>query len=312
MLKFPTVSALCAASPWAAEALPLATQSVREAVGSDLATVGDEGVDASQHAMAQARIAAASAIASDLVAADLPAAAALRSAAGPGAAGWARLPSEASLRLRDAQFRIAARVRLHLDLPMCSAAGTCRHLRPDGTLCGAALDPKGFHARCCPVGGWLVKRHNAGCAALAEWAETECGCVVYQEQQVPTANPHHAEARLDIVLESPRAAGSIYVDFTVVSALSVEALARGLALRDGVAADLAATKKEQRYPHCRAWAFPVEDHGRFGEDALALGRALAPAEPERRSRALARLQQAVSAAVQRVAADSVIDATTAR
>ena len=78
---------------------------------------------------------------------------------------------------------------------------------------------------------------------------------------------------------SPRVAGAIYVDLTVVSALSVEALAKGAGLRDGAAADIAAQRKHDRYIHCVTWALAIEDHGRFGEDAFGLIRALAPTEP---------------------------------
>eukprot|EP00973_Karenia_brevis_P006364 865651-Karenia_brevis.AAC.1 len=117
-----------------------------------------------------------------------------------------------------------------MDMPMGS--GTCMHRRPDGSFCGAALDSKGVHARSCPVGGWLVRRHNAGCDVLADWAEQCCDCQVHKEQVVPHANPDHAEARMDLIVYSPRIAGPVYVDLTVVSALSIEALSKGAATRD--------------------------------------------------------------------------------
>ena len=162
------------------------------------------------------------------------------------------------------------------------------------------------------MGGWLVRRHNAGCAVLADWAEQECDCTVFREQVLPTANPDHAEARMDIVVNSPLVASALYVDLTVVSALSVEALAKGSALRDGTAAGLAARDKVSRYPNCRVWPFPVEDHGRVGEDSMEFIRTIAPQEPARRSAAIAQLYQSLACVLQRCAADSVIAATTGR
>jgi hypothetical protein len=135
---------------------------------------------------------------------------------------------------------------------------------------------------------------------LAEWAEKECDCTVFREQVLPTANPDHAEARMDIVAFSPHLPGPVYVDLTVVSALSVEAICRGSALRDGVAAEVASARK--------VIGFAVEDHGRFGEDALALVRALAPSAPSKRTVAIGRLYQSMAAALQRAAADAVLAA----
>ena len=126
---------------------------------------------------------------------------------------------------------------------------------------------------------------------------------------VPGANPDHAEARMDLIMYSPRVAGAIYIDVTVVSALSVEAIAKGAGLRDGVASDIAAQRKQFRYNHCVTWAFAVEDHGRFGEDAVGLIRALAPTEPQLRSKAIAALHQSVASTLQRSSADAILSAT---
>ena len=224
-LGLPAASALEARSPLAMLALPAANRAFREALGDETVSIGDAGVEATQHSLASASLAAATARIADSVAADARSAAALRSAGGPGAAAWLRPPTLPGHRMLDSQFSIALRTRLHLPVP-CSQ-GTCRHRRPDGSLCGVALDEQGIHARSCPVGGWLVRRHNAGCAVLAEWAERECECTVFREQVLPTANPDHAEARMDIVAFSPRLPDPVHVDLTVVSALSVEAIGRG-------------------------------------------------------------------------------------
>ena len=114
---------------------------------------------------------------------------------------------------------------------------------------------------------------------------------------------------MDLIIYSPRVAGAIYVDFTVVSALTIEAIAKGSALRDGVASDIAAQRKEQKYSNCVTWAFAVEDHGRFGEDAAGLIRALAPTEPQLRSKAISALHQSIACTLQRSSADAILAAT---
>ena len=53
----------------------------------------------------------------------------------------------------------------------------------------------------------------------------------------------------------------------------------------------------------------IEDHGRMGEDALALVRLLAPTLDVERSAAIRRLQQALGGVLQRHAADAVLAAT---
>ena len=165
-------------------------------------------------------------------------AAVLRSASGPGAGACLLAPTRPCHRMLDVQFAVFCRSRLYLDLPCMT--GTCQHRRPNGTVCGAALDPKGVHAKTCPVGGWRVRRHNTGVNILADWCVNFCDCLVFKEQVLPAANPDHMEARLDLLVHSPLVAGRMCVDFTVVSALGTEALSRGSAVRDGVAATIAA------------------------------------------------------------------------
>jgi len=114
---------------------------------------------------------------------------------------------------------------------------------------------------------------------------------------------------MDLIIYSPRVAGAIYVDFTVVGALTQEAIASGSALRDGVASDIAAQRKQARYSHCVTWAFAVEDHGRLGEDAICLIRALAPTEPQLRSKAISSLHQSLACTLQRRSADAMLAAS---
>ena len=169
------------------------------------------------------------------------------------------------------------------------------------------MDAIGAHARSCCVGGWLVRRHNAGVNAIADWAEQCCECTVVKEQVLPAANDEHTESRLDLVIHSPRAAGPIYVDFTVVSAVCMRSLEKGSALADGVAAAVAATEKTDKYPGCTVFPFPVEAHGRLGEAAVTLLRMLAPVGPGRSS-AIAGLHQDLACTLQRASADAVLAA----
>ena len=177
-------------------------------------------------------------------------------------------------------------------------------------MCGAALDPKGVHARCCPAGGWLVRRHNACVRVLGDWCERAADCTVLYEQVDVTASTGHPEARLDLIIYAPRVTGAIRVDFTVAGALSVEALARGSGITSGVAAALAERDKHRRYDAGVVHPFAVECHGRLGEDARTLIRMLAPEPLPERSVAIRKLHQALAATLQRSSADAVIAAIT--
>ena len=117
---------------------------------------------------------------------------------------------------------------------------------------------------------------------------------------------------MDLVVRAPGIATPFYVDLTVVSALSLDALASGSSARDGAAADAAARSKAKAYPNCNVTPFVIEDHGRLGDDALRFIRTLAPVDPSDRSRAIRCVHQSLGATLQRCAADSVIAATTAR
>ena len=117
---------------------------------------------------------------------------------------------------------------------------------------------------------------------------------------------------MDLVIHVSGIASPFYVDLTVVSALSSDALSGGSAVRNGAAAEVAARGKHRDYPNCSLTPFVVEDHGRLGEDALRLVRLVAPLEPSERSTAIRRLHQSLGATLQRIAADAVIAATTVR
>ena len=304
-LGLPSPASLTSRTTWSSTAIQESIRNLRHATGDATAELGDTEVDASQHSLTLSSYAAAS---SQLiaVATDPVASSALLSCGGIGAGACLRAPTAPAHRLLDSQFRMMLSTRLQL--AVFAPGGICLHRRPNGSLCGAPLDVYGIHARCCAVGGWRVKKHNACVNALAAWAEEEADCSVFKEQVVPTANDDHAESRLDLVIYSPRMAGAIYVDLTIVSACSQEALGRGSAGFAGVAACIAEERKCSKYPNIDPWPFAIEDHGRWGDSAVALARALAPLSPSLRSSPLRRLHQAAAVTMQRTAADNMLAA----
>ena len=304
-LGLPSPVSLTSRTTWSSAAIQESIRYLHHATGDATAELGDTEVDASQHSLTLSSYAAASsqltAMATDPVASS-----ALLSCGGIGAGACLRAPTAPAHRLLDAQFRMTLSTRLQL--AVFAPGGICRHRRPDGSLCGAPMDVYGIHARCCAVGGWRVKKHNACVNALAAWAEEEAECNVFKEQVVPIANDEHTESRLDLVIYSPRMSGAIYVDLTIASACSQEALSRGSAGFAGVAASIAEERKCSKYPNIDPWPFAIEDHGRWGDSAIALSRALAPPSLSLRSASLRRLQQAVAVALQRTAADAMLAA----
>ena len=89
--------------------------------------------------------------------------------------------------------------------------------------------------------GWIVRKHNAIVAELAKWCE-EHECYVEKEVILPRANLDHPEARIDLIVHIPNHT-PIYIDVTIVSALSAEALRRGSGNKDGTDCILAAQKQ---------------------------------------------------------------------
>ena len=113
---------------------------------------------------------------------------------------------------------------------------------------------------------------------------------------------------MDLVVHAPGAKEPIYIDVSIVSALSVEALRGGSASQDGKAAELAAKHKHNDYPLINLTPFIVEDHGRLGTEALAFVRRIAPIDLSARSKAIRDLYQRLGSVLQRKAADAVLAA----
>ena len=117
---------------------------------------------------------------------------------------------------------------------------------------------------------------------------------------------------MDLVVHAPGVATPFYIDLTVVSTLSSDALSGSSSLWNGVATEIAAKAKYKDYPNCSLTPFGIEDHGRLGEEALKFVRTLAFVEPSERSKSIRSLHRSLSATLQRVAADAVIAATAVR
>ena len=159
----------------------------------------------------------------------------------------------------------------------------------------------------CAVGGWLVRRHDGARDLLGDWCE-EQHCVVQREVVLPLANLDRAEARMDLVVYASGSTIPSYIDVSIVTALSQQALASGSAKYDGKAAEIAAKGKRNAYPLINITPFIVEDHGRFGSDAVAFLKRVAPTDAAARSRAMSDLYHRLAAFLQRTAADAVLAA----
>jgi hypothetical protein len=249
------------------------------------------------------------------LAADPEATAILNSAGGPGAGAWLQLPVRPAHHFTDAQFAVACRLRIGADVP--TGAGTCGHTRPDGSRCGAALDPKGRHALHCPVGGWLVRRHDALCCVACDYAE-HAGAEVDREVIVPTASNIQVASRLDLIVQPPlstagQAMPRQYCDVAVASCLSIEARRNGRSSRvAGAAADLLEAHKRREYPHLASSGLvPLvcETHGRLGSSLSAWLRSLAPPPGDGlRGPTLSAVYQTWSATLQRANAKAILAA----
>ena len=115
---------------------------------------------------------------------------------------------------------------------------------------------------------------------------------------------------MDLIVHAPNIVGPVHIDLTIVSAAAREALGKGSASKDGVAASFAAARKRAKYPMCAVLPFVMEEHGRLGDDALSFARKIAPRGTDERSEALRELYQALGATMQRASADAIIAAMT--
>ena len=314
-LERPSVDALGADVAVVRTCLSAAQQATREASGDPLdpASPSPSTPQAAptQRSLSRAKLASEVEAVSMLLSADPPAAAAQLSCGGPGAAAWLLRPQKPNHYFSDAQFRCCLRDRLDLPLPV--GLGQCQHRKSvpgtsTKTACGKVLDHRGVHAKVCGCSGWSGKRHDGLRDVLCAWAGTH-GCTESKETVLPYAAPGLDEARLDAVVRAASAAGRQLIDVTVVTPLTQEMLRHGTSARvAGAAASAAARYKRGKYPLVSMIPFVIEHYGRWGADALALAKRLAPGPDRGRSEALSTLYQDISCALQRANADAIISA----
>ncbi len=84
---------------------------------------------------------------------------------------------------------------------------------------------------------------------------------------------------------------------------------RGAGLETGVAFDVAAALKRNTDPRVAVVPFVVEQHGRFGDEALTFPRKVAPLDPALRLIALNSIYQTVSTLVQRLSLIHIAEPT---
>ena len=160
----------------------------------------------------------------------------------------------------------------------------------------------------CGCGGWTGRRHDEVKEGLAEYTEKNRGLAA-KECILPYASPNLPEARLDAIIRSANAAGRQIIDVAVVTPLSQEMLRHGISSRaPGAAASAAASHKRRKYPNISVVPFVIEHFGRWGEDALALAKSLAPPPESGRSEVLSEFYQEIACAVQRSNADAILSA----
>ena len=94
--------------------------------------------------------------------------------------------------------------------------------------------------------------------------------------------------------------------------MSQEALPAGSAKHDGKASEIAAKGKRKDFPPIDVTPFIVEDHRRFGSDAVSFLKRGALCEPGARSRAMGDLYHRLASLLQRAAADAVLAAVGAQ
>ena len=201
-------------------------------------------------------------------------------------------------------------MRSRLDLlQVIGINGVCQHRKTNGQICGATLDRRGAHATSCGCGGWTGRRHDEVKDELADFAHKNRGLAA-KECILPYANPSLPEARLDALIRSANAAGRQIIDVTVVPPLSRNMLRHGVSSRaPGAAAAAAASHKRRKYPNIDVIPFAIEHFGRWGEDALAFAKSLAPPPESGRSEVLSEFYQDVSCAVHRSNANAILSAS---
>ena len=197
----------------------------------------------------------------------------LRSAAGPGNGAWLTTFLHEDP-LTDQEFLTG--ISWRLGVPVTQGATQCLHVSAaPARVCNAAMDPFGYHAVTCALGGCRMHTHNSVVLALcrilrdahykparevhvAAWARIKPG---------PNGGvPITEEAVMDIVATAP-GAPTLFIDATVRHPQQSGQYAASTSV-DGLACNMAEAEKIKRYPargglHVQPAA--VETWGRIGK-----------------------------------------------
>jgi hypothetical protein len=174
-------------------------------------------------------------------------------------------------------FALKTRLRIpHMN------AGPCQLTSSNGSICNEQNDRHGDHVLRCLKGGHAVKAHNRIRDRL-EKALFDSGYYTSTEELVPEL-PGAEQAIMDVVARDPTADKTIFIDVSIVHAVTGEQ--RSLTTRanqGGAAAARREYEKHRKYGACPAPAkfFPVvfETTGRLGRDAIKCLRLLAEDRP---------------------------------
>ncbi len=253
----------------------------------------------------------------------------LRSAGGPGAGGFLE-PQLTSEKMSDMHLRTALRRRLRLPSPgfdvslNTSAPSThCHHRNAfTGELCGRSL-VEGHDPARCDRGGTVLRFHHRLRDLLSGWIATQTGAPTAIEQMVPAWTRHTPpsarfpqgrteEARLDISGFVSGRRTHVDVGYRTAASNNAEELQRR-AFEDGLAAANYVAEKRRRYPpHANPGEgmvpFILESLGRPSPEAASFLRALAPADPAKRSGVLSAVWQSISINTQTRMAELLISA----
>ena len=218
-----------------------------------------------------------------------------RSCGGPGAGAFLLAPTDSDCLMDDTHYRIAFTRRLGGCLrPTAAPDGQvplCAHVGTSG-LCGAELDAGGVHATTCPIGGFVIQRHDGLTRWLCKWlSQGRTSGPPRLEQVLPSER-----GRLDVVFTDDGLA--YWCDVAVTSATSTcQRSLQSRANTDGAAARAEEAVKRHRY-HGKAIPIVVEADGRPGPNCLAFIRKFAANCSEEYSACPARAWSAFSSKLQ--------------
>ncbi len=258
----------------------------------------------------------------------------LRSSGGTGAGGFLE-PQLTPVRMSDMHLRTALRRRLRLPNPgfdvslnTSDPSTHCQHRHAvTGVPCGRSLVDGTHDPARCDVGGAVLRFHHQLRDYMAELVALHTGAPTLTEQVVAAWNkveppspafPHGRTilARLDVSGFVAGRRTHIDVGYRSAATDNQEELSRR-AVDDGRAASCYVTEKRRRYPPQAnpgegLVPFILETLGRPSREAEAFLRALAPADPARRSNMLAAAWQSISIITQTRLAEILISAENPR